>query len=65
MIEQAGCKGWQEGGAQVSTLHAGFIVNTGSATTADVLRLMERVASRVYDCSGVRLTPEIQSVEEV
>lgn len=65
LIEQAGCKGWQEGGAQVSTLHAGFIVNTGSATTADVLRLMERVASRVYDCSGVRLTPEIQSVEEV
>lgn len=65
LIEQAGCKGWQEGGAQVSPLHAGFIVNTGGATTGDVLRLMDRVASRVYECSGVRLSPEIQTIGEV
>lgn len=60
LIEAAGCKGWQEGGAQVSEKHANFIVNLGDATAAHVLTLMRRVRSRVLDTSGIHLAPEIR-----
>ncbi len=60
LIEAAGCKGLRAGGAQVSTLHANFIVHDGAARTADVLALMSEVQRRVRDSFGVWLTPEVE-----
>ncbi len=59
LIEQAGLKGCQVGGAQVSEKHAGFIVNRGGATSHDVYDLMMQVRNTVYRESGVFLEPEI------
>ena len=59
LIEQAGLKGYQIGGAQVSEKHAGFIVNRGGATSHDVHDLMMSVRKQVYEKSGVVLEPEI------
>lgn len=64
LIEAAGMKGASVGGAQVSPLHAGFIVNTGSASARDVLDLMARVQARVREHSGVSLEPEVRIVGE-
>ena len=60
LIEQAGLKGKGFGGAQVSRKHAGFIVNTGGATTADILKTIELVQTRVRQTSGVSLEPEVR-----
>ena len=60
LIEQAGLKGFRVGGAAVSEKHAGFIVNYGDATAADVLRLIEVVQQRVLKTSGILLEPEIR-----
>lgn len=60
LIEQAGLKGLRVGGAAVSEKHAGFIVNLGGATAADVLRLVELVQERVLADSGFRLEPEVR-----
>lgn len=60
LIEQAGLKGLRVGGAEVSTLHAGFIINTGGATCNDVCRLMKKVQDEVYASSGVKLEPEVK-----
>ena len=57
--DKAGLKGFSVGGAQVSEKHAGFVVNTGSATAADVHELLKQVRKRVYDHSQVLLEPEI------
>ncbi|MDR0839852.1 MAG: UDP-N-acetylmuramate dehydrogenase [Christensenellaceae bacterium] len=62
LIEQAGLKGFRVGGAQVSALHAGFIINTGGATSADVRGLIAEVQKRVFERSGVRLEPEVKFV---
>ena len=62
LIEDAGLKGFRLGGAQVSPKHAGFIINTGGATAADVLNLMEHVQEQVYKCFGIELEPEIRVV---
>ena len=59
-IEQAGLKGRTVGGAQVSEKHAGFVINKGGATCADVLNLMEQVSDKVYAQFGVRLEPEVK-----
>ena len=59
LIDQAGLKGFRVGGAQVSEKHAGFVVNTGSATSHDVYDLMIEVRKRVHDHSGVVLEPEM------
>jgi UDP-N-acetylmuramate dehydrogenase len=59
LIEEAGCKGLRLGGAQVSEKHAGFIVNAGGATAADVIGLINAVKARVRDYSGVELEPEV------
>ena len=59
LIDEAGLKGFSVGGAQVSEKHAGFIVNTGNATSADIHELMKQVRKRVYDNSNVLLEPEI------
>ncbi len=59
LIEWAGLKGYRVGGAMVSPKHANFIVNTGSATWSDVVRLVETVQSRVWERFHVWLEPEI------
>lgn len=64
LIDDAGLRGRRVGGAQVSEKHTGFIVNTGGATAADVLRLMDEVQKRVYACSGVTLEPEVRILGE-
>ena len=60
LIEQAGLKGLRQGGAQVSTKHANFIVNHGSATAADIERLILKVQATVQAASGVTLQPEVR-----
>lgn len=60
LIDQAGLKGFTVGGAAISTKHAGFAVNLGGATAADVKALLEQVSDRVYDNSGIRLEPEVR-----
>jgi UDP-N-acetylmuramate dehydrogenase len=59
LIDRAGLKGTQEGGATVSEKHANFIVNDRKGTAADVRRLMDRVRATVLESSGVELVPEI------
>ena len=59
LIEQTGLKGYTVGGAQVSRKHAGFVVNIGGATAADVLQLIADVQEKVYAAHGVRLEPEV------
>ena len=61
-IDEAGLKGERVGGAQVSPLHAGFVVNTGGATAADLLALIEKVRERVLARSGVLLETEVRIV---
>ena len=56
--------GYTIGGAQVSTKHAGFIVNTGNATAQDVLDLIEHIKKTVLDKFGVELEPEIRLIGE-
>ena len=60
LIEQAGLKGFNVGGAAVSEKHAGFVVNLGGATAADVLRLIDAVRERVLQSSGIELEPEVR-----
>lgn len=60
LIQDAGLRGYRVGGAQVSEKHTGFVVNTGNATAADVLRLIEDVQARVEERFGVRLEPEVR-----
>jgi UDP-N-acetylmuramate dehydrogenase len=62
LIEQAGLKGKRVGGAQVSEKHANFIVNLGTATAVDVLRLIDLVKRTVYQNSGVMLELEVKLV---
>lgn len=64
LIEKAGLKGTNVGGAYVSEKHAGFIVNKGGATTSDITNLIELVKKTVYETSGVMLEPEIRVVED-
>ena len=59
LIEQTGLKGYTVGGAQVSTKHAGFVVNVGGATAKDVLQLISDVQDRVLAVQGVQLEPEV------
>ena len=60
LITDAGLKGYQSGGAAVSKKHAGFIVNVGGATAADVHAVIEHVQDEVERTSGVRLEPEVR-----
>ena len=60
LIDQAGLKGFQVGGAAISSKHAGFAVNLGGATAMDVKNLLKQVSERVYDATGIRLEPEIR-----
>ncbi|MGN1003717.1 MAG: UDP-N-acetylmuramate dehydrogenase [Oscillospiraceae bacterium] len=60
LIDQCGLKGLTVGGAQVSEKHAGFVINRGGATCADILELMEQVRRSVFDQTGVTLEPEVK-----
>jgi UDP-N-acetylmuramate dehydrogenase len=62
LIEAAGAKGWREGGAEVSELHANFIVNRDNATAADVATLLARVRRAVLEQFGVELELEVHFV---
>ena len=62
LIDQCGLKGMTVGGAQVSEKHAGFVINRGGATCADVTALMAVIQRRVWEEKGVRLEPEIKMV---
>ncbi len=62
LITDAGLKGLKLGGAQVSSLHAGFLINTGDATAEDVLLLMKVVQRTVVDRFGVELEPEVRII---
>jgi UDP-N-acetylmuramate dehydrogenase len=62
LIDRAGCRGLTRGGAMVSEKHANFLVNTGSATAADVEGLGEEVRRRVFDRFGVALEWEIRRI---
>ncbi|MCD1261618.1 UDP-N-acetylmuramate dehydrogenase [Paenibacillus athensensis] len=64
LIEEAGLKGKRVGGAEVSELHANFIVNTGNATAVDVLTLIEEIQQIVLDKYGISLVPEVLVVGE-
>lgn len=64
LIEQSGLKGRRVGGAQVSEKHAGFIVNTGGATAADILALIAVVQDEVLARFGVHLETEVRILGE-
>lgn len=60
LIDGAGLKGYQVGGAAISTKHAGFAVNMGGATAADVRKLLQEVSDKVLENSGIRIEPEVR-----
>lgn len=60
LIEGAGLKGFSVGGACVSEKHAGFVINRGGATSSDIIELINRVRSIVFDKYGVMLEPEVK-----
>ena len=60
LIDQAGLKGFSVGGAGVSTKHAGFVVNNGGATAADVKEVLRQVADIVFEKFGFHLEPEVR-----
>jgi len=62
LIQDAGCKGLSVGGAEVSTLHSGFIINKGGATATDIIRLMDLVKACVFEQFGVTLEPEVRII---
>ena len=60
LIDQSGLKGYQVGGAAISTKHAGFAVNLGGATASDVQALLQQVSDMVFEKNGIRLEPEVR-----
>ena len=60
LIDQCGLKGYRVGGAEVSTKHAGFVVNIGGATCEDVLRLIKDIQEKVKNDTGFSLEPEVE-----
>lgn len=64
LIEEAGLKGEVSGDAEISREHANYIVNKGSASAVDVLKLMALIRDKVYSTKGVMLEPEIRVIGE-
>lgn len=62
LIDKSGLKGASIGGAKVSEMHANFVVNTGLATSKDVLNLIKHIQKEVQDKAGIELTPEIRYI---
>jgi UDP-N-acetylmuramate dehydrogenase len=65
LLSDAGCNGLAMGGARFAPKHANFIENTGDATTADVLAVMDEGRRRVIERFGVALEPEVQTLGRV
>ena len=64
LIQDAGLRGFQVGGAQVSEKHCGFVINKDQASAMDIRSLMEQVSEKVYAQFGVRLEPEVKLIGE-
>ncbi len=64
LIDEAGLKGYSIGGAEVSTKHAGFIVNKGKATAKDIIDLIKYVQKEIYQKFGEKIEPEIKIIGE-
>lgn len=64
LIQDAGLRGFQVGGAQVSEKHCGFVINKEQATAADIVELMKQVSDKVEQEFGVRLEPEVKFLGE-
>ncbi len=64
LIEDAGLRGFSLGGAQVSTLHCGFVVNNGGATAQDVYNLIRHVQKTVDEKFNVKIEPEVKILGE-
>ena len=62
LISDAGLKGFTCGGACVSEKHAGFVVNKGNATAADVIKLTDEVSEKIYELNGVKLELEVKKL---
>lgn len=62
LIDDCGLRGFSVGGAKISSKHCGFIINTGGATSKDVLELISQVRCKVYEKTGVNLEPEIKYI---
>lgn len=64
LIQDAGLKGFQVGGAKVSEKHSGFVINAGDATADDIMKLIEQVQKKVFAQFGVMLEPEVRRMGE-
>ena len=64
LIQDAGLRGFQVGGAQVSEKHCGFVINKDQATAADIRELMRQVSDKVMQEFGVKLEPEVKTLGE-
>ena len=64
LIADAGLRGFQVGGAQVSEKHCGFVINKENATAADIVELMRQIIERVQTEFGVKLEPEVKKLGE-
>jgi len=64
LIQDAGLRGFKVGGAQVSEKHCGFVINSGDATAADIVELMNQVSEKVFQEFGVTLEPEVKRLGE-
>ena len=64
LIQDAGLRGFQVGGAQVSEKHCGFVINKENATAADIVELMKQVSEKVMQEFGVQLEPEVKMLGE-
>ena len=60
MLEDAGLRGYRVGGAQVSEKHCGFVINTGDATTSDVVQLIHDVQNIIWNKFKIKLEPEVK-----
>ncbi len=65
LLDAAGCRGLQVGGARLSPKHANFVENTGGATTTEILEVMAEARRQVHDRFGVTLVPEVQVLGDV
>ena len=63
MIDEAGLKGVSVGGAMVSPKHAGFVINTGNATSSDVKKLVNIIKTAIKDKFGVDIEEEIKYID--
>ena len=64
LIDECGLKGYNIGGAEVSTKHAGFVVNKGNAKAKDILNLVKYISEKVYEKFGKKIELEVQVIGE-